>query len=209
MRQAARRVLVVEDESSQQLMYGRALRLMEFEAVCVGSEEAARVALARGGFAIVILDLQLHGEPTLEFFEEIRDRHPEVSVVIATGHGTFDFARRSIQRDVVDFLAKPIPLGELEQALDRAWSRHVLVQTPVANLLPPVLPGSPGEDDDQVQEATMAFLAARKDLSLDAMERDLLMEALRRSDDNRKLAAELLGISERKLYYRLTQYRRS
>jgi transcriptional regulator with PAS, ATPase and Fis domain len=39
------------------------------------------------------------------------------------------------------------------------------------------------------------------------MERELIMEALRRASDNRKLAAEMLGISERTLYYRLTRYR--
>lgn len=203
MTTAPRRVPVVEDESSQQLMYQRALRLMEFEAVCVGTPEAAHEALKRAPFAIVILDLQLHGELSLDLFEQIRERYSAVSVVIATGHGSYELARRSIQMDVVDFLAKPIPLSELEKALDRAWSRHVLVQTPVARLLPPSIPGVPEHDADGLA----ASLAVRPDLSLEAMERDLIMEALRRSDDNRKLAAEMLGISERKLYYRLTQYR--
>lgn len=200
---APRRVLVVEDELSQQLMYRRALQSMEFEVVCVGSEEDARRALATTPFAIVLLDLQLDGAPTLDFFEEIRESHPAVSVVIATGYGTFDLARRSIQRDVVDFLAKPVPLGELELALDRAWSRHVLVQTPVAELLPPNL----DRGADGFHEAGQEFLAGLADLDIEAMERELIMEALRRSGDNRKVAAELLGISERKLYYKLSQYR--
>ena len=38
------------------------------------------------------------------------------------------------------------------------------------------------------------------------MEQDLIIEALRRCNDNRKAAARMLGISERKLYYRLTLY---
>lgn len=197
-----RSVLVVEDESSQQLMYRRALRDMGFEAVCVGSGEAAKAALSKGTFSIVLLDLQLHGELSLDLFEEIRERFPAVSVVIATGYGTFDLARRAIQRDVVDFLAKPIPLGELETALDRAWSRHVLVQTPVAQLLPPSVEETGGDGDDLA-----GALAARRDLRIDTVERELVMEALRRSGDNRKVAAEMLGISERTLYYRLTQYR--
>ncbi len=209
---APRRVLVVEDESSQQLMYRRALRQMEFEAVCVGSAEEAHVALAREPFAIVILDLQLHGELSLDLFEESREQHPAVSVVIATGYGTFELARRSIQREVVDFLAKPVPLSDLETALDRAWSRHVLVETPVAQLR---LPSRSGDDlgpnahysGDESSGDERAPLASRADLTLETVERVLIMEALRRSDDNRTLAAEMLGISERKLHYRLTQYR--
>jgi DNA-binding NtrC family response regulator len=201
MTTAPRRVLVVEDDSAQRMMYQRALKQMDFDPVCVESPEGAHLALKQGKFAIVILDLQLNGELSLDLFEEIRDRYPAVSVVIATGHGNFDFARRSIHMDVVDFLSKPIPLVDLEKALDRAWSRHVLVQTPVARLLPPA--GAAASTADE----SAAFLTARQNLSIDTMERALIIEALRRSDDNRKVAADMLGISERKLYYRLTQYR--
>jgi DNA-binding NtrC family response regulator len=208
MTAAPRRVLVVEDESSQQLMYRRALGSMGFEAVCVGSPEAALAALAKQSFAIILLDLQLHGEPSLDLFEAMRDRWPSVSVVIATGYGSYELVRRAIQRDVVDFLAKPVPLGELETALDRAWSRHVLVQTPVELLLPPE-PATPdaGEATEPDEGEEGVPIARRSDLSIERMERELIMEALRRASDNRKLAAEMLGISERTLYYRLTRYR--
>ncbi|MBX3377946.1 MAG: response regulator [Phycisphaeraceae bacterium] len=207
MTASPRRVLIVEDDPSQRLMYQRALRGMDFESVCVESAAEAHAALRNDQFAIVILDLQLRGELSLDLFEDIRERYPAVSVVIATGHGSFEFARRSIHMDVVDFLAKPIPLSELETALDRAWSRHILVQTPVARLLPPAAAGRPSTTDEGSSPDVAAFLATCPDLSIDAMERELIMEALRRSNDNRKLAADMLGISERKLYYRLTQYR--
>lgn len=197
-----RRVLVVEDESAQRVMYSKALAHMDFEPVCVGSMEAAKSALAAKPFAIALLDLNLGVSHGMDLFEDIRDRFPAVSVVIATGYGTFDIARKSIQMDVIDFLTKPVSLSELETALDRAWSRHVLVQTPVAELLPPRI-SAPALAETEESDA----LTARDDLSLEAMERDMIMEALRRSEDNRKKAAEMLGISERKLYYRLTQYR--
>jgi DNA-binding NtrC family response regulator len=199
---APRRVLVVEDESGQRLMYERALREMDFEAVCAATPGEARRRLIDEPFPIALLDLNLGGEHGMDLFEEIRERHPATSVIIATGYGTFEVARRSIKLDVIDFLTKPVPLGDLERALDRAWSRHVLVQTPVARLLPPIRAHADEGAGDEPFDS-----AAREDLSIDAMERDLIMEALRRCDDNRREAAKLLGISERKLYYRLTQYR--
>ncbi len=204
MSAAPRRVLIVEDDSAQQLMYQRALRTMDFESAAVANPTDALRALAKDRYAIVILDLRLGAELSLDLFEEIRERYPAVSVVIATGHGSFEFARRSIHRDVVDFLTKPIPLAELEHALDRAWSRHVLVQTPVARLVP-LRPQALATEP--AAEERSEWLASRKTLNIDVMERELIMEALRRTGDNRKMAADLLGISERKLYYRLTQYR--
>lgn len=207
MTTAPRRVLIVEDDSAQQFMYQRALRSMDFEAISVDSADAALSALDNSRFAIVILDLQLRGQLSLNLFENIREKHPEVSVVIATGHGSFEFAQRSIHMDVVDFLTKPIPLSELETALDRAWSRHVLVQTPIARLFPPQPPSRAVPDANDQSRAISALLSTLQDLSIEVMERELIVEALRRSLDNRKVAAEMLGISERKLYYRLTQYR--
>lgn len=203
---APRRVLIVEDDSSQQLMYQRALRTMDFETVAASSAPEALRALAKDKFAIVILDLNLSGELSLDLFEEIRERYPAISVVIATGHGTFEFARRSIHRDVVDFLTKPIPLSDLERALDRAWSRHVLVQTPVSKLLLPRI-ASDASEEPTPDDTASQWLTTRKSLNIDVLERELIMEALRRSGDNRKMAADMLGMSERKLYYRLTQYR--
>lgn len=203
MSQAARRVLVVEDESAQRLMYSRALEQMNYEAVCVGSGEEAKCKLTELPFAIALLDLNLSGEHGLDLFEVIRERFPAVSVVIATGYGTFELAKQAIRMDAVDFLSKPVGLADLESALDRAWTRHVLVQTPVAQLLPPLIDGVEGDFDGQPDLP----LAQLQNLNLEAMERNLIMEALRRSEDNRKAAARLLGVSERKLYYRLTQYR--
>lgn len=199
----SRRILVVEDESSQRLMYAQALTRMNFEVVCVESCERARRELASASFGIALLDLNLGGESGLDLFEHIRERHASVSVVIATGYGTFDIAKQAIKMDAVDFLSKPVGLADLESALDRAWSRHVLVQTPVAELI------SPAGDDraEAFADERNPELLMRRDLKLEAMEKDLIMEALRRCNDSRKDAAKMLGISERKLYYKLTQYR--
>lgn len=193
---ASRRVLVVEDESSQRLMYGRALRSFGFEAECVANGTDALSALTRSTIGVVVLDLHLGQEDGLDIFERIRDRFPATSVVIVTGHGSFESVRRAIRLDVVDFLTKPVPLEELERAMRRAWDRHELVETPIADLEPSIAAPGVGE-----------LVARAGDLNLEAIEQAAIREALRRAGDNRKEAADMLGISERTLYYRLSQYR--
>ncbi len=192
----SRRVLVVEDESSQRLMYGRALTTFGYEAACVANGADALAELARSTIGVVVLDLHLGREDGLDVFERIRDRFPATSVVIVTGHGSFDSVRRAIRLDVVDFLTKPVPLAELEQALRRAWERHELVETPIADLEPSHATPGVGE-----------LVARAADLNLESIEQAAIREALRRAGDNRKEAADMLGISERTLYYRLSQYR--
>ena len=202
MSETPKRVLIVEDESAQRLMYTRALAQMDFESICVGNSQEALATLDSDTIAIVLLDLNLSGEHGLDLFEQIREQYPAQSVVIATGYGTFEIAKLAIKMDLVDFLSKPVSLADLESALERAWSRYVLVQTPVANLVPPTTRGEEGP----ISHEHDPTLAQRKILNIEAMERDHIMEALRRSEDNHKAAARMLGISERKLYYKLTQY---
>ena len=192
----SRRVLVVEDESSQRVMYARALRSFGYQPECVASGTEALAALERAKTGVVVLDLNLGQEHGLDVFELIRERHPAVSVVIVTGHGSLDAVRRAIRLDVVDFMSKPVALTELEQALARAWERHELVETPIAQLEP-----------TKVAEGVGELVARAGDLNLEDIEQAAIREALRRTRDNRKEAADLLGISERTLYYRLSQYR--
>lgn len=193
---SVRRVLVVEDESSQRIMYARALRSFGYEPTCVTTGVEALGALARDKTGVALLDLNLGPESGLDVFETMRDRHPAVSVVIVTGHGSFEAVRRAIRLDVVDFLTKPVPLAELESAVALAWERHAIVETPIAELEAATDASSVGE-----------LVARAGDLNLESMEQAAIREALRRAGDNRKEAADLLGISERTLYYRLSQYR--
>lgn len=193
---ASRRVLVVEDESSQRTMYSRALRSFGYEPTCVATGAEAMAALARAKTGVVLLDLNLGQEHGLDIFEAIRERFPAVSVVIITGHGSFDAVRRAIRLDVVDFLTKPVPIAELEKVVALAWERHEVVETPIAELEPPDTSASVHE-----------LVARAGDLNLESIEQAAIREALRRANDNRKEAADLLGLSERTLYYRLSQYR--
>ena len=195
-----RRVLVVEDESAQRLMYERAITRMGFSVGCADSTASARRLLEDPQWAVVVLDLNLAGESGMTLFEELRDQHPASSVVIATGYGTFEIATGAIRMDVVDFLSKPVSLADLELAIERAWSRHVLVRTPIAELVPPHRTHEGGAADES------RVFRDRNSLNIEDVERDLIAEALRRCDNNRKSAALMLGISERKLYYRLSQF---
>jgi DNA-binding NtrC family response regulator len=201
MNAAEKGVPVVEDEASQRLMYRKALSTFGFEVECAETGRAALALLARSRIGAVILDLHLGGERGMDVFASIRERHPAVSVVIATGHGSVEAMKRAIRLEVVDFLTKPVLLAELESAIARAWARHELVETAIDDLEDPA-PHGPGRQAD-----ISDFVHRTNDLNLASIEQAAIREALRRCDNNRKLAAEMLGLSERTLYYRLSQCR--
>ncbi|HTL28654.1 MAG TPA: response regulator [Tepidisphaeraceae bacterium] len=189
-----RRVLLVEDEQRLREMLTRAVREMDFEISATPSAEAALRLLENHCFDIAIVDLNLPGMHGLSFLEMAHKRWPMLQSIILTGFGDLDAARKAIRIDAVDFLTKPAPLGELELALGRARAR-LLQQMPVE---------PPPPDPDE--EADMEAHASRE--TLEQIERQHILVTLQRNNGNRTQTAAELGISLRKLYYRLGQYQR-
>ena len=179
------RVLVVDDEPRMRDLLDAVVREMDFAppTLARSAEEALR-ALASQPHDIAVLDLQLPAMHGMDLFEYIRQHHSGMQVIVLTGFGDLDAARRAIRLDVVDFLSKPCHLSEIELALDRARRRLS------ASIFTPADGAAPRESVE----------------TLEQIEKREILEALNRAGGNRTQAAQQLGISRRTLHYRLNQY---
>lgn len=205
-------VLLVEDEHRLSEMLQRALREMGYHAAGVASAEQAMRLMQQRAYPVVIIDLNLPGAGGLDLLRSIREQWPDTQAVILTGFGDLNAARQAIHLDVVDFLTKPCALGDLEIALARAFRRlnHELPSNPV--------PEEDGPDDEESladerrpasRSGTPLEFTPREGnagLSLEEVERQTILAVLERHGGSRAAAASELGISIRKLYYRLAQY---
>lgn len=186
----ALRVLIVEDEMRLRDLLADMVPQMGYPATAVRSaEEAARV-MEQDPHDLVLLDLQLPNMGGMDFFELLRTRWPGTQVIVMTGFGDLESARRAIHLDVVDFLSKPCPLNEVEMALERARRRvHGGERL-----------GEPGHDTSETS-------GEPSHPTLRDIERREILAALERNNGNRTAAAAELGISRRTLHYRLQEYR--
>ena len=69
---------------------------------------------------VVVLDHNLPGKTGLEVLRLMRQREPQLSVVMATGHGSEQVAVEAMKSGAFDYLIKPVSLHQLKQVLDRA-----------------------------------------------------------------------------------------
>lgn len=183
------RVLVVEDESRLRDLLRDVLPGMGFEPLTARTAEEAMHLMLDDGADIVVLDLNLPVTDGLTFLEQFRQRWPRTPVIIMTGFGSLESAKRAIHLGVVEFLTKPCHLGEIEQALERA--RRVLVEQVAA-----------------AAEPVAASAQHPGPRTLAEMERDAILQALARQRGNRSAAAAELGISRRTLYNKLIEYQK-
>ncbi len=117
-------LLVVEDDAGLQ----RQLRWAydACEVVITGDRESALLLLAEHRPAVVTLDLGLPPDPdgTSEGFatlEAILLQRPHTKVIIASGHGADESARRAIAMGAWDFYRKPVDIDELGLIVGRAF----------------------------------------------------------------------------------------
>ena len=184
------RVLIVDDEGRLRDVLTRAIASWGFQVASARSGEEALRLMHASKFDVSIVDLNLPGISGIELFDKLRAIHPEHQVIVLTGFGNLEAARAAIRLDVVDFLEKPCPLGELEKSLHRATQR-------VARPMPQPIQDSAPETRPQEEVQT-----------LEDVEREHIISALRRNDGNRTATALELGISRRTLQYKLSEYQR-
>ncbi len=114
------RVLVVDDEASVRAVASRMLHRLglEAEAVADGEEGLTRYLEDPGRFDLVLLDLtmpRLDGEQTLR---RLRERDPEVRVLLMSGYSAEEAAERFRDLGPLTFLHKPFRLSDLRARLE-------------------------------------------------------------------------------------------
>ena len=205
---SGREVLVIEDEVRLRTMLSQAITQMGYTPTLVSTAEAGARAFSQKAFDILILDLNLPGMGGMEFLEHLRKLKHDTQVIIMTGFGDLDAARKAIHLDVADFLTKPCALGSLEIALERARKRRrgQIIGETAAN------PEVAREFDEP---PTRQPVAAPSDSngtgaaqSMEDIERQHILSVLQKHGGNRAATATELGISLRKLYYRLGEYQK-
>ncbi len=119
-------VLVVDDEPNMRWVLHEALTRAGHTPYVVGSGPEALVLLATTPIDLVILDLKLKGMDGLATLRALRQRWPDVVVIILTAYGTVATAVESLQSGAADYLRKPFDVEEILFKITRALERQAL-----------------------------------------------------------------------------------
>jgi two-component system nitrogen regulation response regulator NtrX len=115
-------ILIVDDERDIRELVAGVLSDEGYECRTAGSSDEALAALDSKRPSLVLLDVWLHGSRMdgLEVLDEIKQREPELPVIIFSGHGNIDTAVAAIGRGAVDFIEKPFEAEKLLHLVARA-----------------------------------------------------------------------------------------
>ncbi len=113
-------ILVVDDEKNMRFVVGRALKGAGHEVHEASSGMAALAAIDESAPDMVLLDQRMPGMDGLSTLKEIKNRQPEMPVVMLTAHGNVGDAVAAMKAGASDYLTKPFDVDELKLAVDKA-----------------------------------------------------------------------------------------
>jgi DNA-binding NtrC family response regulator len=115
-------ILVVDDDQSVATAFERFLRHEGHTCLqASNAEDALRIVDERRP-ALVFMDVRMPGVDGLQALKMLRDRFPEVYVVIMTAHGTSQTSIDAMRAGAFEYVTKPLDLDELRAVIGHALS---------------------------------------------------------------------------------------
>lgn len=117
------KVLIIDDEKLVRQMVMRCIEWEELGLHIVGEASSARMGLEMIDELqpdMVFMDVRMPGMDGLTCSRQILKKHPQVKVLILSGHDEFEYASEGIRIGVFDYLLKPVNAEELKKAAVKA-----------------------------------------------------------------------------------------
>ena len=112
-------LLVVDSDRFVREACREAAAVLGYRTTAIGSAAQPLWLIDSESIDVVLLDLNLPGAGGLELLRQIKNRQPDVEVIVMTGNGTVQSAVQAMKAGAYDYVTKPFGLHELKLLLER------------------------------------------------------------------------------------------
>ena len=113
-------VWVIDDDRSIRWVLEKALTKAGMQVNAFSSANGVIEALERTQPEVVISDVRMPGMDGFSLLEKIKQRHPELPVIIMTAHSDLDSAVSAYHSGAFEYLPKPFDIDEAVDQVQRA-----------------------------------------------------------------------------------------
>jgi putative two-component system response regulator len=126
MDEATPRVLIVDDEPYIRELIQRCLELEGYHCRTAPNAESALDALGEDRYQLLVSDIHMPGMSGLDLLQIVRDRHPELAVLMVTGVDDRKVGIQALRLGAFGYLIKPFDVNELAINAANALQRRQL-----------------------------------------------------------------------------------
>jgi len=120
-------VLLVDDEEQFLEALSERLETRGLHVKTVKTGQEALEKIEEHQFDAIVLDLALPGIDGIETLKLLKQKQPDLQIIMLSGHGTFQSGIEAMKYGAEDFLEKPIDLNLLLEKIDSAKSKRMLL----------------------------------------------------------------------------------
>ncbi|MEZ9590254.1 sigma-54-dependent transcriptional regulator [Vibrio breoganii] len=117
---------IIDDEPEIRSALKQSFELEGIEALFYENAELALQALETTLPHVIISDIRLPGLSGLDLLEGLNKQHPELPIILITGHGDISMAVEAMHKGAYDFIEKPFATDRLLDTTKRAIEKRQL-----------------------------------------------------------------------------------
>lgn len=116
-------VLIVDDDGASRFLMSQALRRVGYAVSESDGGQQALEQISQREFDLALVEIQMAGMDGLELLRRIKDRRPEVIVILMTAAASFETAVEALRLDACDYLVKPCSSQAVRASVGRGIER--------------------------------------------------------------------------------------
>ncbi len=121
------KILLVDDEKDFLDVMSERIEARGMAVTKADSAAKALEQMASEGYDAIILDLMMPGMDGLEALKAIKEKNPDLQVILLTGHATVEKGIEAMKLGALDFVEKPADLDKLTKVIRKAQAKKMVI----------------------------------------------------------------------------------
>ena len=122
------KILIIDDEKNIREGLAESLNEKDYKVYQAKSSREALSYLNKNSFDIALTDLKMPETDGIEFLEIVKEKQPDIDVIIMTAYGTVETAVEALKKGAYDYLTKPIDIKNLRTYIKNLAERRRLIK---------------------------------------------------------------------------------
>jgi DNA-binding NtrC family response regulator len=119
------KLLLVDDEEAYVKTLAERMEMRDVGSRVALSGEEALAMLEDEPPDVMVLDLRMPGIDGMEVLERVKKKHPQIEVIILTGHGSDKEEKEALRLGAFEYLQKPADTSHLLKTVRSAWAKSL------------------------------------------------------------------------------------
>lgn len=121
------KILLVDDEKDFLSVMSERMTARGMDVTTAESAQEALEQVENGSFDAIVLDLMMPGVDGIETLKAIKQRKPELQVILLSGHATLEKGIEAMKLGAMDFVEKPANIDELTDRIKKAQAQKAVI----------------------------------------------------------------------------------